>query len=384
LTRVSDEIIRKNASARRLASMIAPLILLVVLNLSEFVPARVDTADTAVIDSTHQSLGARFIVLPIVFSSPDTRWAGGVLPQVVFETGQGGRSSTIRMDAFYTQNRQFTIRLRPTLWLRQDTYVLGANAAFKKWPTNYYGLYSPADSEFKEPYTELFVESSLEAARRVAPQLYLGLRHDYRRSRLRDVATDGELVQGTTPGSDGGTTSGIGLIVRYDDRDHDFYPSGGGYYQLSVKTAQKFLGSDYRYSAIEIDARRYYSPGGPHAIAGQAVVRLTEGNAPFQLMPGVGSVLRGYSTARYVGADLVALQAEYRVVPLFWRLGLVGFLGAAQVAPSISEFSLAEVKYMIGVGARVQLSRRDAINIRWDFGFGLKSSGDYLDLGEAF
>jgi hypothetical protein len=113
-------------------------------------------------------------------------------------------------------------------------------------------------------------------------------------------------------------------------------------------------------------------------------VRLTEGNAPFQLMPGVGSVLRGYSTARYVGADLVALQAEYRVVPLFWRLGLVGFLGAAQVAPSISEFSLAEVKYMIGVGARVQLSRRDAINIRWDFGFGLKSSGDYLDLGEAF
>jgi outer membrane protein assembly factor BamA len=364
--------------------MITPMILLLALNLSTPTTATVDTVDTASVDSTQLSHGARFIVLPIIFSSPDTRWAGGVLPQVVFETGQGERSSSIRMDAFYTQNRQFTVRLRPTLWLQHDQYVLGANAAFKKWPTNYYGIYSPANAELKEPYTELFVENSLEAARRVAPQLYVGLRHDYRHSRLRDLTTDGELVRGEIPGSFGGTTSGVGLIVRYDNRNHDFYPSGGGYYQLSMKTAQRFLGSDYRYAAVEIDARRYYSPGGPHAVAGQAVVRLTEGDAPFQLMPGVGSVLRGYSTARYVGADLIALQAEYRVVPLFWRVGLVGFVGAAQIAPTISDFSFNEVKYMIGVGARVQLSRQDAINIRWDFGYGLKSSGDYLDLGEAF
>lgn len=358
--------------------MLATLLLTLALIMSA------DTATTAHADSIVSSRPPRIMVLPILFSSPDTRWAVGVLPQVVFELGEDARSSSVRMDAFYTQNRQFTVRVRPTLWLREDRYVASANVALKRWPTVFYGLYSPPTSEFSESYTELFVESAVEGARRVAPGLYTGLRHDYRRSRLRDMDPAGELPRGTIPGSIDGATSSIGVFVRLDDRDHDFYPADGGYYQFTLKTALPELGSDYRYSAAEFDVRRFFAILQSHVIAAQAVVRLTDGNVPFQLMPGVGSVLRGYPTARYVGGDLIAVQAEYRIVPVIWRVGLVGFVGAAQIAPSIREFSFDDVKHMVGLGARVQLSKQDAINIRWDFGFGLKSSGDYLDLGEAF
>jgi outer membrane protein assembly factor BamA len=356
-----------------------PALLLLTLLLLPASAAPALSSGMVLADSTRP----RLIILPIVFSSPDTRLAGGILPQVVFRMPGAGRESSFRADAFYTMNGQFTVRLRPTLWFRDDDYAATANVAWKKWPTTFYGIGSGADRDIEEAYTERFVEAGLSAMRRLSHGLYAGVQYDLRHSRL-DLEPGSRFGDGSVTGDAGGASSSLGLSLRYDTRNHDFYPTGGGWYQFIARTAAPATGSDYRFSSAELDVRQYASLSDRQTLALQAVVRVTGGDPPFQVLPAVGSVFRGYMTPRFIDANLLAVQAEYRIVPLVWRFGLVGFAGVGQTTRRLEDLSTRDLKYVLGAGLRFQMSRRDAINIRWDYGFGLDSSGDYIDLGEAF
>ena len=79
-----------------------------------------------------------------------------------------------------------------------------------------------------------------------------------------------------------------------------------------------------------------------------------------------------------------AVQAEYRAVPVWWRLGFVVFAGVGEVAETLNTFSLDDPKYAVGLGIRFLLFSKEKITVRQDFGFGRDSFGDYLDLNEAF
>jgi outer membrane protein assembly factor BamA len=326
----------------------------------------------------------QLMLLPIIFSSPDTRWSGGVLPQVVFHLPGAGRPSSARIDAFYTQNEQFTFRARSTLWLPEDRNSVGFNVAWKKWPTSFYGIGSVPEDTFRESYTERFLEGQLVAVRRIQTSLYAGVQYDFRLSRSFEYEPGSVVGGGELPGSVPGTASSVGLVFRYDTRNHDFYPSAGGLYQVTTRAGGPATGSDYTYSSAELDGRRYLRIDDRQTLALQGVVRVTGGSPPFQMLPSVGSVFRGYATPRYIDANLAAMQVEYRVMPLFWRVGFVGFAGIAQTGPELKDLVSGSIRYVAGGGLRLLVSRRDRVSIRWDYGIGQSSSGDYLDLGEAF
>ena len=71
-------------------------------------------------------------------------------------------------------------------------------------------------------------------------------------------------------------------------------------------------------------------------------------------------------------------------MPVWWRLGFVVFAGVGEVTERLDNFSLSDPKYAVGFGIRFLLFSKEKITIRQDFGFGKGSSGDYLDLNEAF
>jgi outer membrane protein assembly factor BamA len=358
--------------------MHAIVVVLLMLNAPALEPADLDR------DTLRTSNRARVVVLPIVFSSPDTRWAGGVLPQVIFHLPRTARPSTARLDAFYTQNGQFSIRLRPTIWFPGDEYNASLNAAWKNWPTTFYGVGSHAGDDYEESYSEHLVEARLQVMRRAATGFYAGLQYDLRHSSLTLLEQDGRLDSGTQPGSRGGLVSSVGVTALYDSRNHDFYPTAGGLYQVTVRTAGKLSGSDYSFSTAEADLRRYLAITRRQTVAVQVYARVTGGEPPFQMLPSVGSIFRGYETMRFIDAHLVAIQAEYRVMPIIWRVGAVGFAGVGRAAPRLGDLATAELKYVVGAGLRFQIRRQDLVNVRWDYGSGLDSAGDYLDLGEAY
>jgi hypothetical protein len=100
-------------------------------------------------------------------------------------------------------------------------------------------------------------------------------------------------------------------------------------------------------------------------------------------MIGGDTLMRGYYYGRYRDKNLAVLQAEYRM-PVWKRLGLVGFAGVGDVAPAPGRFRLGSFKAAGGFGFRFLFDPKEKTSIRLDFGFGKDTSGMYITATEAF
>ena len=324
------------------------------------------------------------MVLPIIFSSPDTRLAFGVLPQIVFRTSSSSNPSSIRLDSYYTQNRQYHILLRPSFWFSNNSKQLSAKFSFKKWPTSFYGIGNNTTADEKEKFTETLYEASLEGNTHIGSTYYAGVSYSFRHANINPFEDTGNLSIGEVKGNAETLISAVGLVLKRDTRDNHFYPQKGSYHTLEVYSSAKLLGSDLAFTRFTLDLRRYFQIHSSHVLALQGVLSIADGNLPFRMLSSVGSTLRGYSTVRYIDRNLAALQAEYRLVPVFGRFGFAGFAGVADVFDRTGDLSLDKLKFSAGIGIRYLFSRSEKINIRLDYGVGKDSSGDYIDLNEAF
>lgn len=325
-----------------------------------------------------------FLLLPIIFSSPDTRLAFGVLPQIVFRTPDSNNPSTLRLDSYYTQNKQYHILLQPTLWFNNNRWNLSGKFSFKKWPTTFYGIGRQASNDFQEKFTETSYDFSTEALTKVGEHYYLGLEYSYRYTDIDPFDENGRLSTGNITGSSGYHVSAPGLLLRMDSRDNLFFPTKGAFHTMSASAAPHWLGSSHPHTTFRLDLRQYVSLSPSQVLAFQTVFESTRGSAPFRMLPAVGSTLRGYSTMRHIDRNLAALQLEYRFVPLLWRLGFVAFAGTGDVFNHAADLNLGELKFSVGLGIRYIFSRSENINIRLDYGFGRDSSADYIDINESF
>lgn len=339
--------------------------------------------EVAEADSTRQK-PVQFMLLPIIFKSPDTGLAFGVLPQAVFRTSSSGNPSSIRMDSYYTQKKQYHMLLRSRYWLSEDAGSLTGKVSLKKWPTGFYGIGRYASTDNNEKFTETLIEANIEGTRRIRPGLFAGIGYGFRYGRIDADELNGTLQSETIPGSGNTRVSGISTVIQVDTRNNHFFPSSGSYHRAEVFTSLKPLGSDYGFTLMTLDLRHYVSLHPNHVLAVQATGMASTGTVPFRMLPSVGSTLRGYSTVRHIDRNLVALQLEYRVVPVAWRLGFVAFGGVGEVFDHPKEIRMNNLKFAAGIGLRYQFSRSEKINIRVDYGIGRDSSGDYIDLNEAF
>jgi hypothetical protein len=107
------------------------------------------------------------------------------------------------------------------------------------------------------------------------------------------------------------------------------------------------------------------------------------GNPPFQAMFSLEDTLRGYSEGRFIDRNVITVQAEYRL-PLFWRLGLVGFVGAGQVADNLGDFRVDGFKPSTGAGLRFCVIEDEHINLRIDYARGVGDSSLDIKIMEAF
>jgi outer membrane protein assembly factor BamA len=331
------------------------------------------------------------VVLPVIYYTPETRWAGGAGGLVTFRLGQSGgdksRPSSLMFAAIYTQNRQFIISLNPEIYLRRESWIFAGKLEVQKFPEYFYGLGNDAPAEGKELYTpnQISLEGSVQKKIWAGQNFYAGLVYRFDHYRFQPFVPEGRLISGMIPGSPGGTISGIGAMARFDSRDNIFFPLKGFYGQFSAIWHGDGLGSDYSYTKIKMDLRAYFPVFRRHVLAIQNVFALASGDAPFMAYPRLGgeNIVRGYNASRYRDKVQVAAQVEYRF-PLWRRFGMVAFAGLGQVAGRAGDLKLDRFKAAAGFGIRFRIDRQEGTNIRLDFGFGKKSQGQYLSGGEAF
>ena len=345
-------------------------------------------AETEGVDATPPRGG--FVIAPVVYYTPETRLAWGIVGIHYFRLGRSPRPARLshyRFNLVRTQNKQSIAQLDYELYLHGGRFLLDGQAKYSFYPDRYYGSGNHAPEEAREDFTSSNWRLQLNFQRQWGDRFFAGLHLEIYAISMRELEAGGSLAAGAVPGSNGGGMTGLGIFAKWDSRDNTFSPGRGVFGSLVLNRFLRIMGGDFSFSQLTVDVRRYWPLGRERVLAAQAVLRSTWGDCPFQVLPMFGGLylLRGYYDGRYRDRSMLALQAEYRR-PLWGRFGICGFAGAAQVQARISRMALGEFHVAGGMGLRYKFNRKENLNIRLDVGFAGPAGAPalYLTFAEAF
>lgn len=332
--------------------------------------------------------GSSFGIIPIFGYAPETKFVGGAAGIYTFRPSKESRPSSALLSASYTQKKQYSLSLAPELYFRDGKYrIQSEGMGLLKSPESFYGIGNDTSDDAEENFTHQTVYFKVNFQRRVIEAMNVGVQYDFERTKMLEVEKGSLLAGGEITGSNGGRNSGVGILLNWDSRDNVFSATKGGFHQISYMIYRDFLGSEYEFSQYELNLRQYIPLSSSHTLALQGIFNSVTGDPPFHRLSLLGgqSMMRGHYLGRYRDRDMIAFQVEYRVLPVWWRFGLVGFLGVGDVSDDIENFKLEDLKYSAGFGIRFQIMPEEGINLRIDQAFGESDERfPYIGIGEAF
>lgn len=331
------------------------------------------------------------IVLPLLYFTPDTRWAYGGAGAYYFRVPSrdsskaDARTSYVQFLADYTENKQLDIWSTWNIFTRNENYLLKGDARFRNFPDRFYGIGNNTTEKEMERYSYNLLQMKAMFLRKIKPGLFLGLDYQYEYQYNFSYTAGGQLETGTITGFEGGLGTGFGIVGIHDNRDNIINAYKGSLLELSSYFFVPKMGSNFRYTNLNAQYQKYWQLRHKHVLALQTRMRLTYGNVPFLALSTLGGddLLRGYARNRFRDNHFAGTQIEYRF-PLFWRLGMVGFAGVGDVFGPASLVSWNNLKYSIGSGLRLIVDPAERLNIRLDFGYGREGAQWYFMVAESF
>jgi len=350
-------------------------------------PVLAQEGDGAQPDSTEQD-NSGFLLLPIIFYTPETELAGGASLLRYFRPEGAtveARPSRIWATFIFTQRSQYVADLYNELYFDDERYLTQGGVNYQKFPDKFWGVGPDTPDSNEEDYTPATLSIFASVKNRVTSGLHVGGHYDLAHGDVSETEPGGILDAGFIPGSQGGVISGVGASINWDTRDNIIYPTRGSYHTVTVRVYGSALGSDYDFAKYFFDLRHYIPIGGAFVFAVQGLFDASSGVVPFQKLAALGgqNVLRGYYQGRYRDMYGVVGQVELRA-QLFWRVGAAVFAGAGNVAPRLNDFDKEYIRYSTGFGLRYTFDKDEHLNLRLDFGYGEDSSGMYITALEAF
>jgi len=259
---------------------------------------------------------------------------------------------------------------------------------YKKVPEYIFGIGNDVKKEDMEQVTTNRVKVEGNFTWLFSNKLYVGPQFDFANYFEVSADTNSFLIEQNVLGLNGGNNMGLGLAVLWENRSNRYNSATGGYIEFTTVFYTEVLGSDYNYTRMDLDLRKYFTPWPKlkHVLAFQATTTYSSDGAPFYDLGLMGGEvkMRGYYQGAYRDHVLVDAQTEYRL-PVWKIIGLVGFMGVGRVAPTYGELSLDGFHFSYGAGLRLKVDSKNNINVRFDFGFGPDGiNGSYINFTEAF
>lgn len=372
---------------------------------------------------------SEFVLLPATAYTPETSLTLGGVSQYYFDFARDtqARMSFVQVGAIYTLRQQMYFGGELNLISPGEEYMAYVNVKYSDFNDRDYGLGNDAAALVYQwrggqldslNYLDFSYQSfgvELQGMRKVANGLYSGLHYRYEKLWDYGRVADSLLIHKTDAGRDefapaylSGTRSGVSWLLTYDNRKSFNSPLRGTFVQFRNGLYASWMGSDYEYASISLDARHYIQV---HKEQTLALRFLNEQRYPIDhsIVPkfdlarvGGRNFARGYYDGTYADYHLTAFELEYRM-PLwqdpqsriwhFWkRMGLVAFASGARVYQGWEGFALSGMRFALGSGLRFLLSPEQRLNARLDIGYGLHPQSDfdrrnigvYIYISEAF
>jgi hypothetical protein len=330
-------------------------------------------------------------VFPVIFSTPETGFGGGAGCVLTHRRAQGDEhafSHSVPVFLYYTEKKQSNVAIAPDLYFREGHWHVKASVAYEKLPSYFYEVGDYVAEDYledadKEDYTLEAASLQPWVLRRVVSRLRAGVVYDLRKTSVLEVEEGGILQRELVDGRQGGVQSGLGPALEWDSRNHVFYPSRGGWYQLYCLFYHHRLGGDFDFQGYWIDLRHFFTVRSPHLLAFQVWASKRAGHIPFTRYAAIGGQMRGIHAERLQDRYAAVAQAEYRY-PIWRRFSGVAFVSLGEVAHRAGGFTLRDVKYAGGAGLRFALNPADKLNVRFDVGISEWGAETYFQIQEAF
>jgi hypothetical protein len=211
----------------------------------------------------------------------------------------------------------------------------------------------------------------------------VGARHLLRASHARDIH-EGILTREHPLGLQKLGWSGFGPVLLWDSRKGIFWPLGGSFLRFDATFHRKYFGSDFDATLVRLDLRHFQPLWLDHILAVRFITMGATGDAPFQLLPGLGgpNLFRGWFLGRLRDRTLMALDAEYRA-PIGKWFAAVAFASVGRVAPRLGAMNPENLRGAGGGGIRFAVRPENRANLRLDVAYG-SDLYIYFDFKEAF
>ena len=203
-----------------------------------------------------------FFVAPVPFRNPQIGWGLMVLSGYIFRLDKENPDtppSVAGAGGFYTENDSWGAFAGGKFFTRDDTWRLSAGAFTGRINYDFYGVGTdPGDSDFSLPFRAEFGGVLIEAMRKIVPDLYGGLRWTLGHSETtirNGLAIPPEL----RPPAFDADISAPGLLLQYDTRDNNFYPTKGMLADARALFHSPSVGDTFEYQVYELAFRHYPS-----------------------------------------------------------------------------------------------------------------------------
>jgi len=377
----------------------------------------------------------KYDFFPAISYSPETKLTLGVIGYRYLDLTKSDHStvrSFVNFVAVYTTANQAIVESNWDVFTDGNKYRTRGQIGFTRFPDRNYGLGNNADALVHEynlgqsgiedttvqnykRFSTMRLIFQPTVLKEVKHGFYAGLIADIEYQWNYEDLADSLLVLNQQDeivlleNNTLGLRSGLGFNLVWDNRDNIFNPRTGSFVDLNNKYFGGYLGSDYRYITVKLDARKYLNPVSNHTLALRGILNFRYTSDPTLPLRGLsrvgGSMLvRGYFQGTYQDSHMVAFETAYRlpfwkddnIAPFgkFWkRMGLVAFFSGAQVYGEKETFGFSRFNLAAGGGLRILFNAESGVNLRIDYAVGLsansngpgkRQTGLYFFLAESF
>ncbi|UKJ05781.1 BamA/TamA family outer membrane protein [Solitalea lacus] len=358
-----------------------------------------------------------FLLIPVIGSQPATGFMFGFTGQYTFKgLKPEDKYSTINLNATYTTKDQWLINMKNNVLLSGNKIFLSGDWRFYIFSQPNYGLGTdiipPAKDDegfsldsLSQPMDYNYIKFHQTASWLVKNNFYVGAGlHLDGYTSIDDNNLDtanqrytAHYNYSTKYGFDPKKyyVYGVSLNFLYDSRDNQINPNHGLYGNLNFRLNPAIGKNDYT-STVLFAEMRYFKPLSKtnlqHVwgiwVYGQFV---TSGKVPYLNLPSIGWDQRsrggkGYTQGVFRGNNLVYLETEYRFPisknQLFSGTVFGDFTTASDKDRDVKLFD--SIQPAFGVGFRILLDKKTRTNLIFNYAWGRKSKGFYLNAGESF
>ncbi|MBS1635505.1 MAG: BamA/TamA family outer membrane protein [Bacteroidetes bacterium] len=331
-----------------------------------------------------------FLVIPVIFTGPETNWAFGASASMAFKTTHKNdsltRTSIIQALGIYTLNKQYIGGLDATIYFPKERFILYSNVSYSYFPDKFWGVgpyTKPADIE---RYSTSQLGFSAHLKHKVWKRLFIGALCDVKHVYDFRYWEHGNIDTNAIPGKQPYNLVGGGLSISYDTRNSSFYPTRGYFIQTQCINYGSYFGSDYNMVKWMAEARYFKQIHTNIISATQLFSVVNNGTVPLKSLAMLGGSdnLRGFYQGRFRDQVYISLVSELRF-PVNEMIGFTLFGGAGNVSHSLNSWRTDQLKYSYGAGIRLAIRPKDRLNLRIDYGYSDKNNkGLYFTIGEAF